>query len=173
MAVISDMVLTVAVIPIALGAVAELQVRVGEIRPAAYGAAVGVGSLGGGDSGLVGPGSGEGDNLGALAGGPLLLSEQPPEVRPPGDGDHIDNVLAEEQEIVGQCHQGEQVQGEQEYGDREDEHIVERQHQVQQGEDPCLHRDHIQQQEMGIGVHGSVGQEQAQVQVGDVHILAQ
>ena len=64
MSVIIDMVLAVAMVALAPGAVAELQLRVGHIRAAADGAFVGKGCLGSGYCRLVRTGVGEGNGLG-------------------------------------------------------------------------------------------------------------
>lgn len=92
MFVVADVVLAIAVVAVALGAVPELQFRVGYIRPAADTAAVGVQVLGLGGSRLIAAGAGEGDNLGLL----WLFAEQPPGVHSPGEGNDIGNILAEE-----------------------------------------------------------------------------
>ena len=76
MAVVADMLLAVAVIALAPGAVAELQLRVGQVRTAAYGATVGIWSLGRGDCGLVGTGRGEGDDLGPGSLGVFFLNSR-------------------------------------------------------------------------------------------------
>ena len=112
MLVIADVVFAVAMVAIAPGAVPEFQLRVGYIRPSAYGAAVGVRCLGCGNGGLVGAGSGEGHHLGLFLPGCRLLlapAQEPGKIHPPVHGYHIQHILAEEQEVVGQGHDGEQV----------------------------------------------------------------
>ena len=69
MFVIADMILAIAIIAIAPGTIAEFQVRVGCIRPAADGAAMVIGSFWGGHRGLIRTGGGEGDDAGLLLGG--------------------------------------------------------------------------------------------------------
>ena len=116
MGVVVDVVLAVAVVAVALGAVAELQLRIGNIGAAADGAAVMVGSLGLGFlPGVEGDGTGFGLGLMEAAG--------PPGLYPPGQGDKIGNILAEEQEVVGKGNQREQIVGEAEYRVRQVPHI--------------------------------------------------
>ena len=64
---IVDMILTVAVVALALGAVAEFQLRVGHIGAAADGAFVGVGGFRPGGGGSVRACAGEGNLLSPLA----------------------------------------------------------------------------------------------------------
>ena len=166
MGVIADVIFTVAVISAATGAVAEFQIRMGHIGSSADGTPVGVGRLGSGGGSLVGTGI-EADHLGLIL-ACLLLFEQTGEVDPPGSGDHIQHILAEEQEVVGKRNDAEQIAGEGK-GDQINDHDD----QIKQGEDPCLHRDHEEKQEVGVGVHGGIGQEQAQIQIGDTGIAAE
>ena len=147
-AVVIDMILAVAVIALAPGAVAELQFRVGHVRPAADGAAVGVGGFGRSLGGGVGA-SVELNDLGLLPGG--AFAQQPPGVGPPGLGDHVEHVFAKEQEIVGQGDDGEQIVGEG-IGEQVDEHD----HQVKQGKDPGLDGNDEKQQEMGVRVQRGI-----------------
>lgn len=89
-AVIVDMILTIAVVTVAPGTVTELQLGIRNIRSAADGTPVGIGCLGGCNRCLVRAGLGEGDDLGLLrAGFGLPFPENPPHVQPPGNGDHI------------------------------------------------------------------------------------
>ena len=105
MSVIGDMVLAAAVVALAPGAVTEFQLRKFGIRPAADGAAVGIGGFGLCHGGFVGTGGDKGNNLGAVLGrGGLMLAvpDQTGEIGPPGHGDHVGHILTEEEEIVGQ-----------------------------------------------------------------------
>lgn len=161
MRVVADMILTVAMIAFALGAVPEFQLRVGYIRSAADIAAVGVIGLWGGVSRFIG-GGGELNHLGAGGGG---FFEQPPEIDPPGRGDHIQHIAAEEQEIVGKGDKREDIVGEFAAKNTDQNDC-----QIEQRKDPCLHRDDKQQQEIGIGIHGGKAQEQAHVQIINIRL---
>ena len=171
---VADVVLAVAMVAAAAGAIPEFQVGMGDVRSSAYGALMGVGCLDGGDAGFIGACAGEGDSLGPLGcGGVLfLLAEKPPGIGPPGHGDYIDDIFAEEQEIVGNGHEGEQAVREESRGGEQGK-LSEGEDQVKQGEDPCLHGDDEEQQEMGIGVQRCVCQEQAQVQGAHIGIAAE
>ena len=94
MAVIADVVFTVAVVAFTAGAVAEFQLRIADICTATDGAAMGVGGFGCGHGGLIRAGIGEGDHLGATGflTNRLTLAEQPPGVGPPGNRDHIQHI---------------------------------------------------------------------------------
>ena len=165
MGVIADMVFTVAMVTVAAGAVTEFQIRMGNIRAAANGAPMRIRCLGGCGGCLVRTGV-EGNHFGLLlvrSGARFSLAEEPAAIGTPGQGNDIQNFLAEEQEVIGQGNQGEKVVGE-----GVGEQARQDNHQIQQSENPCFDRDDIEQQEMGVGIHGGVTQEQAHVQV--VHI---
>ena len=168
MNVVVDVVLAIAVIPPALGAVPEFQPPVAHVRPATDCAFVGVWGLGLGYSGLVGPGGGKGMGLALGADFWRASSEKPPGVGPPAHGNDIQHVFSEEQEVIGQGHHREQI-------GREgiDEQAVDDQHQVQQGEDPGPHGDNEHQQELCVRVQGGVGQEQTHVQIVHVRLPAE
>ena len=159
MGVVIDVVLAVAMVTLAPGAVAEFQLRIGHIRAAADGAFVGVGGFGRCHRCLVGTGVGEGDGFGFLR---FLGSspEEAPGVHPPGHGEYIGHILAEEQEVVGKGDDGEQVVGEWIH-----DQIEYHQEQVNQRKDPGFHRDDEQEQKLGVGIHGGVSQEQAEIQM--------
>ena len=99
-------------------------------------------------------------SLGSLAG---LLLEQPPGIHPPGHGNHIQYILAKEQEIVGQGNHRKEVVGEG-IGKQTDGHI----HQIEQGEDPCLDGNDEEQQKARVREQRGIAEEQAHVQI--VHI---
>ena len=160
---VADMLLAVAMIAAAPGAVAEFQVRVGYIRFAADRAPVGIGSLGLGNGGFIGTGGREGDDLGlrGLSGSlGFALPEKPTGIGTPGDRDHIHNILAEEQEVVCQSNDREKIVGEgiKEEADKNDD-------QIKQREDPGFYRYDKEQQEACMGIHGGIAEEQAHVQV--------
>ena len=159
MAVVIDMILAVAMVAFAPGAVAEFQLRIRYIGTAADGTFVGVRRLGLGHRCLVRTGIGEGDRFGLLLLG-RALPEEPPGIHPPGHGEYIDHILAEKQEIVSQRNDGEQVDREGVY-QKSEYH----QEQIQQCEDPGLHGNNEQEQKLGIRVHGGISQEQAQIQI--------
>ena len=170
MVVIVDMVDAVAEIALAPGAVAEFQLRMLRIGPSADHAPVGVGRLGLGGGGFVRAGLGEGNHLGAFGFGSFLV-EQPPGVEAPGHGEDIGNIPAEEEEIVGQGDHGEQRRHPKLRGPAVACHQLEHgkyldggDAQIEQGKDPCLHRDDEKQQKLGIREHGGVGQKEAQIQ---------
>ena len=158
MGVVIDVILAVAEISFAAGTVPELQLRIGEVSPAADGAFMGVRRFRGSYRGLIRTGVGEGDGFRFLLGGSLF--KQPPGIHPPGYGDHIENIFSKEQEIVGKRDDGEKIVREG-ISQQTDDH----QRQIQQRENPCLDGNDEQQQELGIGVHGGVGEEQAEIEI--------
>ena len=150
MGVVVDVVLAVAVVAVAPGAVAELQLRVGAVSAPADGAFVGIVLL---DLGLA-----EGDGFVGCGVGGLFL-----ELPLPAPGQDIDHILAEEQKVVHQRDHREQI-----VGPGVDDQAPDHHHQIHQSENPCLHRDEEKQHELGIGEQGGVGQKQAHIQVGGV-----
>ncbi len=160
MAVVVDMILAIAVIAITPGTVSEFQIRVGDVRAAADGAAVGIGSLGLGSGCLIGSGI-KGNGLATGMGGCIFgPAGGPAGIDPPGLGQHIQYIAAKKQEIVGQGDDAEEIIGEGGGDKAECDHD-----QIDQGKDPCLHGNDKKQQEMGIGVHGCIAQEETQVQI--------
>ena len=156
------MILAVAMITAAAGAIAEFQIRMTYICTPADGAFMGVGGFRLRGGCFVGACGGEGDNFGTILLGCviLLLSEKAPRIGPPGHGDHIQYIFAEEQEVVGKGDDGEAV-----IGEGIDQQAVEYQNQIDQREDPCFDRNDEKQQELGIGIHGGIAEEQTQIQV--------
>ena len=75
------------------------------------------------------------------------------------------HIRAEEQEIVQQTDQGEQAVGEEGDGIAHVEHIDGNENQVNDRQDPGLHGNDKEHQELGLRVGGTVGQNHAQVQV--------
>ena len=100
-------------VAITSGAVAELQLRIGNIRAATDRAFVGIGRFDGGSRSLVRAGIGKYNRPrpGFRLSGRLLLKEATG-INTPAHGNHIQHILAEEEEIIGQRHQGEQIMGE-------------------------------------------------------------
>lgn len=158
--VIIDVVLAVAEVALAAGAIPELQLRIGYISPAADCAAVDVRGM------LLHGGTVELDRL-FLDRLLLLFPEQTAQLDPPGEGDDVGNIFSKEQEIVRDRHKGEQAVGEQ-TGGSEKGNAVDRQRQIDQRKDPGLDRNDIQQQEPGIGIHSGKAQKQAHIQIGDI-----
>ena len=107
MAVVADMLLTVAVVALAPGAVAEFQLGIGNIRPSADGAAVSIGCFRCCLRSFVRAGI-ELDDLGLLLLDRLLF-EEPPGVDPPGQRQYIQHIRAEEQEVVGKGDHREEI----------------------------------------------------------------
>ena len=101
------MVFTVAVVSLAAGAVTEFQFRIGHVRAAADGTAMGIRCLGLGDAGLIGTGIGEGHHL-RLFGSTSLFS-QALRIDPPAHGQDIQHIFAKEQEIVSKRNDREQI----------------------------------------------------------------
>ncbi len=84
----------------------------------------------------------------------------------PAQGDHIQHILAKEQEVVPQGDQREQVGSRK----RRAENAQQNDHQVKQRQHPGLDRDDKEQKETGIREEGGVSQEEAHVQI--IHIGA-
>ena len=167
MGMIADMLFAIAIIAVAPGAVAEFQLRIGDVRSAADSTLVVIGCFDGSNAGLIRPGGGEGNGLGSGGWRILfLLPEQPGCVDPPGHGENIDNILAEEQEIVEKGNKGEQTVGEEARCSQLD-HVQHHQRKIQHCKDPCLDRDDEQEQKLGVGVQRCVTQKQTQIQIAD------
>ena len=106
MSMIADMILTVAVVSVAAGAIAEFQLWIRYIGSAADGTAMGVGLLGSRPFCPLrwGEGNRPCPNLLGLASSMDLC--------PPSQRQQIADILAEEKQVVGKAHQGEQAVGE-------------------------------------------------------------
>ena len=118
MGMIVDMVFAVAMVTLTAAAVPEFQIRIGNIRSAAYCTAVGVGILGLCHGGFVGPGAGEGDGFCSIWRFAVFLG-QPLGVGSPCNREEIYHIITEEQQIVGDGYQGEQIVGETVDGERQ------------------------------------------------------
>ena len=158
------MLLAVAAVAAAAGAVTELHIRMGDIGLAANGTAVVIGHSNLHLHGL--PAAGVKGDRSAVCGGCLgfLLSAQ---FDPPAHGEQIYNILTEEQEVVGKGDEGEQIIGDIAYGGEIGD-IVKCQNQVDQSKDPCFHRDDEEQEESGIRIQRGIADEHTQIQV--IHI---
>ena len=161
MGMVADMILAVAMVAVAPGAITELQIRMAHIGTAADGAFMIISLLLGSAS------AGELDGLsGRLLGRiSLRLLFLSGSLHPPGQRQHILDVSAKEQEIVCQRHQGEQIIREQEIRRRQRQHLIRGDAQIEQRKDPRPHGNDKEQQEVGIRVQGGIAQEQAQVQI--------
>lgn len=158
MGVIADVVLAVAEVAVAPGAVTEFQLRVTRIRSAADGAAMGVS----GGAFLPGLRAGEGDGASLFRRG--FLSETPSRFDLPGHWDQISSFFSEKQEIVRQSHQGEEALGIHTVicgvGNDQISDIYE----IEQSHQPRLDGDDIKEQKLGFRVSGGVAEDQAQIQ---------
>ena len=116
MGMIGNMVLTVAMVAVAFGAIAEFQFRVGHVGATADSAFMMIGRFDLCVGGFIGTGIGERNGAGAglrlLRRIALFLFEKPGCVGTPGQREYIFNIRTEEQEIIGQGHQGEEIIGE-------------------------------------------------------------
>ena len=100
---IADVILAVAEIAVATGAIAEFQLRVGDIGFAANGAAMGVSGMGF----LLCLCTGEGDRAGLFW--RWFLSEAPSGLDLPGHWNEIACIFSEKQEIVGKGDKREKI----------------------------------------------------------------
>ena len=165
---IADVLLTVAVVAVAPGAVPELQIRVGEIGFAAYRAAVGVWGFGF-CSGCLIRACIEGDYLRLLfcTSGLFASAQHPAEIGPPGNGHYIQHIGPEKQEIVGKGDDAEQIIGK---GKRKQ--IQNNDDQIEQRKDPGLDGNKEKQQKMGVRIQCGIAEKQAQVQIGHIGLSA-
>ena len=155
-----NVIFTVAVITVASAAVTEFQFRIGHIGSAAYAALVGIVFPGGSAFGSC---LGEGDGAGVFHRPGFCLSAH---ADAPVEGNDIHNILAEEQEIVGNGDQREQIQREVTC-QRKLNHIINCDAQIEQSQNPGSHRDNVKQQELRIGIQGGKTDQQAQIQIED------
>ena len=160
MAVIVDVFLAVAVIAVTPGAVPELQLRVGNVCPSAYSAAVRIGSLCGIAGAFFVKRDRSGSGRSCLSGSVFSteLTTQP-------EGQKIDNILSGEQKIVAQCHQRKQVVGEIKHRIAQIEHGSKCQKQIDQRHDPCFDGDYKEQSKMTVRIGRGECQDQTQMQI--------
>ena len=149
MGVIVDMILAIAMVAVATGAVTELQLRIGHIGAAADGAFV--------VKILSFRSRTELDRLAGLLLCRLALFDN---AHLPGH--QIPHILAGKQQEVQKTHQGEQVV-------RENEEIIDDrngdQYQIQKADQPGLYGNDKENQKLCIGVSDSKHQNNAQVQI--------
>ena len=147
MTVVTDVILTVAVVAVAAGAVTELQFRIGYIGASADGAAVVI-------IGLLGSGffkrhrTGTGRSFAAYSGG--------------DKGEQVQHIFSCENQVVQKTHQREQIVGE-EYGKIDD--IDADENYIYKTQKPSFYWQNKEDHKLGIGVGGSKQQNDAQVQV--------
>ena len=162
MHVIADMVLAVAVVTVAPGAVAEFQIRMADIGSAADSTAVVViGFLGC----LLGIHM-ELDDLVSLGLG--RFAEFLLHLDAPASGQEIQHIHSKEQEVVGKRNDAEEIAGE-----AEGEEIQQNNRQIDQGENPGLDGNDEEEQEAGIRIHGGIAKEQAQIQIGHMGVTSE
>jgi len=154
---VADVLFTVAIVAPALGTVAEFQLRIGYISPAADSAAMRVIGLGV-CLWRVGACCFKLDNLGLLR---LLLSlDHAGCFDPPGSGEDIQHILSKEQEIVCYGNHREEIVGE-----GKGNQINQDNCQIHQCKQPGFHRNDEEQKKLGIRIQRRVAQEQTQIQV--------
>lgn len=158
-AVVVDVLFTVAIISLATGAVTELKFRIADVGSATDGAAVGIGRFHRCLCGFVRTGV-ELDDLCLLLG---LFPEQSPGVDSPTHGNYVQNVFSEEQEIVCQGNHGEQIVGE-----GKGKQIHQNNGKVQQCKNPCFHGNDEEQQKLCVGKQRCVAEEQTEIQIGNI-----
>ena len=156
---IADVIFTVAMVAVATGAVPELQFWVGNIGPAADGAAVGIGR------GLLGSSFflREGDRTRFLLCIFLHSPVLPSAAGPPSRRQQIQCILSCKQQEIGNTYQREQIAGEDEcviinlgYND----------YQIYNRQDPGLNRNYKENIKLAVRIHSSKGQYHAQVHEG-------
>ena len=160
---VADVILTVAVITAAAGTVTELKVGVADIGSAANSTPMGVRGFGCSGGCLIGTGiEGNCFMLGVGCSIPCPFGSAAG-IDSPGLGQHIQHIRTKEQEIVGKGNDTEEIDGE-----GSGEKVQSNDGQIKQGEDPGFHRDDKEKKKMGIGIHGGISEEHAQIQVGDI-----
>ena len=157
---VGNMLLAVAVIAVAFGAVPKFQFRIGYVCFTAYGTLMQIIRSGRSVLRLVG-GGGELDYFGPSGVGSVLFSEEFLYFYPQGERDDVQNIFPEEQEVVGNGNQREQTERE-----GIGEYFNQCQYQVKHSKNPGFYRNNEKQQERGIGIKCCVGQEQTHIQVG-------
>ena len=163
------MVFTVAVIAVAPGAVTEFQIRMGYICSAADSTPVGIGRFGFCGGRFIGTGIERNDLWLLFCRSRLFaFADHPTEIGSPGNGNHIQYIFAEEQEIVGKGNDTEQI-----IGERQGYQIQYNDDQIKQGEDPCLDRDKEKQKKMSIRIQRGITEEQTEVQISDICLATQ
>ena len=135
------MVLTVTVVAVTAGAVAEFQLGIGHIGPSADAAPMG-------KVRCVTLGA-EGD--GACLRCPPLLRMPLPTGTTGDKGKQVQNIPSREDQITGETYQREQVMGE---GMGISKNIQTDHQQVNNAHEPGLYRDEIEDQKLGIGMGG-------------------
>ena len=162
MRVVVNMVFAVAVIAVAAGAVAELQLWIGDIGSAADTALVDIVFCLGRGALLIG----EGDRAGSLLGlfrpdGSVLASAG----RPPGGRQQIQNIFTCKQQEIGDANKGEQVLREGDAAVKEAERHIQDPYKVDDGQGPGTDGKNKENHKLCVGIGGCVGQHQCKVQI--------
>ena len=158
MVVVVNMVLAVALIAAAPGAVPKFQLRVAYICAAANGALVIVGCLRLVWRGLLHIPVGEGNDPGTVCFPFRFFPEQPLGFQPEGEGNQVKYVLACEEQVIGETCQREQIVGE-ERG--EVVNLNTNQYQIQKRQKPGLNRYNEKYKELTVGAHSGEHQNEA------------
>ena len=163
------MIFTVAVVTVAAGTIAEFQFWVAYVSATADCTFVGVVLLRLGSGSSLGISLREGDNFGTvlLVGVALVLAEAL-HSDAPGCGKNIEHISSKEQKIVRKGDHGEEIHGEGIH-----QQTVDDKKQIKQREDPRFDGNDEKQQELRVGEHGSIAEEQTQVQVSDICTTAE
>lgn len=151
MGVVIDVILAVAEVAVATGAVAELQLGIGHIGATAYGTAVQIGGLsfflalvkGDCSGGPLLPGS-------AMSAGADRLRQQ------------IQYILTGKQQEIGNADQREQIMREQV---AHIAHINDQQNQVKNAQEPGLYRDNEENQKLAVRIGNGEDQKQSKVHI--------
>ena len=152
MGMIADVILTVAEIAVAAGAVAEFQLRIGGIGSAADCAAVGVVAF------SLGLTAGEGDRAG-LPGRHVFR----PTLSLPGIGNQIPYIPSKENKVVGKTNQGKQALGIAADLGCGCDNLINQINEVEQRHQPGLDGDKIEKQKLCIRVQSGKTDNQAQI----------
>ena len=168
MDVVVDVVHAVAVVAVALRAVAELKVRIVGVGSAADGAFVAVGALAGFRLVTLCP---IGVGLGArgIGTGVVLLRA----AIAPGVSEEVLNIGAEKQEVVRKRNKGHEPVERQRPRQKQENNVHRREGKVHPGKIFDLDGDKHHQKHSCLGREGCNGEEQAEVQVGRIDVVAE
>ena len=157
MSVIIDVILAIAVVAAALGAVAEFQFRIGHVCPSADRAFVPVlGSVYHPRTGMGCAGAAFLIGLCPICIGAAAIAGPATKLILPAVGQNMDAIASKEQEIVQHGEQREEIQL---------NHFYQKQQQIGPGQILHLQRNNVHQQHLTIRVQGSQGQEKTQVEI--------
>ena len=91
----------------------------------------------------------------------MILCEESAYFDAPASRNHVQNILAEEQEVVGKRNDGEEIVGEGICNQ-----IVDNHKQIEYGKNPGFNGNDKKQKEPGIGEHGGIAEKKTQIQIG-------